>query len=267
MAMDSTVKVCVCLVWVYETVVFIQFLFADDMPFEISSLILSSQFWPTFKSETIELPPQLNAEFERYTKSYESYKGNRTLVWRPAIGRVELEIELGDRTVEMTVSPSQAAIISLFQEREQWTLADLSATLKLPGSVLRKRIALWQTHGIIREQSGGDVFVLVQDSSDMSSEDMMQTGSLECDEDETESAMASASEQREEDLQVFWSYIVGMLTNLDSMQLERIHQMLKMFASHGPGVEFSQEELKNFLQRKVREHKLMFAGGVYHLPK
>lgn len=239
------------------------------MPFEISSLILSSQFWPTFKSETVELPPALAAEFERYTKSYESYKGNRTLVWRPATGRVQLEIELSDRTVEMTVTPSQAAIIHLFQEREQWTLADLSTTLKLPGSVLRKRMALWQTHGIIREQSNGsDVFVLVQDNSDMSSEDMMmQTGPLECDEDETESAMASASEQREEDLQVFWSYIVGMLTNLDSMQLERIHQMLKMFASHGPGVEFSQEELKNFLQRKVREHKLIFAGGVYHLPK
>lgn len=58
-----------------------------------------------------------------------------------------------------------------------------------------------------------------------------------------------------------------MLTNLDSLPIERIHQMLKMFASHGPGVEFSQEELKNFLQRKVREHKLMFAGGVYQLPK
>jgi hypothetical protein len=38
------------------------------------------------------------------------------------------------------------------------------------------------------------------------------------------------------------------------------HQMLKMFASQGPGFEFSQEELKNFLQRKVREHKLVYAG-------
>lgn len=89
----------------------------------------------------------------------------------------------------------------------------------------------------------------------------------EIDDDEHESAMASATDQREEELQVFWSYIVGMLTNLDSMPLERIHQMLRMFASHGPGVEFSQEELKNFLQRKVREHALVFTAGVYQLPK
>lgn len=256
------------------------------MPFTISSLILSSQFWPTFKTETIELPATLAAEFERYTKSYESYKGNRTLIWRPAIGRVDIEIELGDRLIEMAVSPSQAAILTLFQERESWTLAELSSTLKLPGSLVRKRIALWQTHGIIRELCAGDnggggdiVFVLVQDGSGdllMAGDERLLAGGVggvgstapdECDDDEAESAMASASEQREEDLQVFWSYIVGMLTNLDSMPLERIHQMLKMFASHGPGVEFTPEELKNFLQRKVREHKLIFVGGVYHLPK
>lgn len=58
-----------------------------------------------------------------------------------------------------------------------------------------------------------------------------------------------------------------MLTNLDSLPIERIHQMLRMFASHGPGIEFSQEELKNFLQRKVREQKLTFSGGVYQLNK
>lgn len=89
----------------------------------------------------------------------------------------------------------------------------------------------------------------------------------EIEDDENESAMTSANDQREEELQVFWSYIVGMLTNLDSMPLERIHQLLRMFASHGPGVEFSQDELKHFLQRKVREHALIFAAGVYQLPK
>jgi len=51
------------------------------------------------------------------------------------------------------------------------------------------------------------------------------------------------------------------------MPIDRIHQMLKLFASHSGGVEFTQEELKHFLQRKVREHKLLFSGGVYQLAK
>uniref|UniRef100_T1GZW1 Anaphase-promoting complex subunit 2 n=1 Tax=Megaselia scalaris TaxID=36166 RepID=T1GZW1_MEGSC len=86
------------------------------------------------------------------------------------------------------------------------------------------------------------------------------------DDEENESAMASMNDQREEELQVFWSYIVGMLTNLDSLTLERIHQMLKMFASNGPCVEFSLGELQEFLQKKVKQHELVFMGGVYHLP-
>lgn len=140
--------------------------------------------------------------------------------------------------------------------------------MQVPASVVRKKIAFWQSHGLI-EETTADYFTLIEnfDGKAEDSDRATQPHPHDVDDDENESAMASASDQREEELQVFWSYIVGMLTNLSSMPLERIHQMLKMFASHGPGVEFSQDELKNFLQRKVREHALIFAAGVYQLPK
>lgn len=42
-------------------------------------------------------------------------------------------------------------------------------------------------------------------------------------------------------MQVFWAYIVGMLTSLGRMKLDRIHSMLKVFATQGTGgKEFSQ---------------------------
>ena len=41
---------------------------------------------------------------------------------------------------------------------------------------------------------------------------------------------ASRQDQREAELSVFWSYITGMLTNLDSLPIDRIHQMLRIFA-------------------------------------
>jgi len=137
--------------------------------------------------------------------------------------------------------------------------------MNVPPTILRKRISFWLSQGIIRKPKE-DVYALVDDGTENNEE--MQTQSHDiCEDDETESAMASASDQREEELQVFWSYIVGMLTNLDSLSLERIHQMLKMFASQGSGADFSQDELKNFLQKKVREYKLVLSAGVYHLPK
>ena len=67
-----------------------------------------------------------------------------------------------------------------------------------------------------------------------------------------------------------WSFIVGMLTNLGQLPLERIHTMLKMFAMQGPSSsthECSPAELKAFLDRKVKDQQLVYSGGKYHLNK
>ena len=48
----------------------------------------------------------------------------------------------------LTVTPVQAAIIYHFQEKSEWTAEELSQTLKIPISTLRRRIAFWQTQGL-----------------------------------------------------------------------------------------------------------------------
>ncbi|XP_023030784.1 anaphase-promoting complex subunit 2 [Drosophila willistoni] len=237
---------------------------ANDQLFDISSLIISAQFWPSFNKESLQLPEEIENEFKKYTKAYEAYKGNRTLNWRTVTGRVNIVIEVGNRTMEMTVPPTQAVIIYHFQNKNEWSLDELSTLTKVPATALRRRISFWQNHGLITETSPG-IFTLIEKETEKSQFEEMSI--TEADEEDLESAMASASDQREEELQVFWSYIVGMLTNLDSMPIDRIHQMLRLFASHSGGVEFTQDELKHFLQRKVREHKLLFSGGVYQLAK
>lgn len=157
--------------------------------FPLSSLILSSQFWPSFKNDTIELPEDLKKVFDCYTKSYEAYKGNRTLFWRPFIGRVELEIEVGNKKLDLSVSPIHAVIIYEFQKQSKsvsplltfifflniinkccvfaycvqgsWRLADLSQKIQVPASVVRKKIAYWQAQGLIEETSS-DNFTLIE---------------------------------------------------------------------------------------------------------
>jgi len=80
---------------------------------------------------------------------------------------------------------------------------------------------------------------------------------------EIDSPMTSMSTQRATELQMFWSYIEGMLTNLDSLPLARIHSMLKLFAT----VECSFEELQKFLDEKVGQNMLVYSAGQYQLPK
>lgn len=240
--------------------------------FPVSSMILSAEFWPSFKEERLQLPEEVSRELDIYTEAFKDLKGNRTLNWKPHLGQVQIEVELKSRTLNLVVTPTQATIIYHFQEQSTWTIENLSLVTHVPKTVLRRKISYWQTQGVLQEISP-DVFVLVDgDTSDGDTIDSNVAGpsagdtSVVCEEEEeAESVMASAQDQREEELQVFWSYIVGMLTNLDSLPLERIHTMLKMFVQGS--VECSPQELRGFLDRKVRSHLLIFTNGLYKLPK
>lgn len=235
--------------------------------FTSNAMILSAQFWPPFKDESLELPEEIKHHLEAYTKSFEALKGNRTLSWKPHLGNVNIEIELGNKKLDLTVSPFNATLIMHFQDKSEWTIDDLHQVMKVPVTILRRKITYWQSMGIIAEKST-DYYVLV-DGSEANKVNVAtnQVQEMMCEDDETESVMASAHDQREGELQVFWSYIVGMLTNLDSLPLDRIHQMLKMFASQAPGTECSLQELRQFLDTKVRTHQLVLQGGMYKLPK
>lgn len=96
--------------------------YVDSKQFDIMSFIISAQFWPSFNKESVELPEEIANEFQKYTKSYEEYKGNRTLNWRTVTGKVNITIELGERVLDMTVAPTQAVIIYHFQNKCKWTI-------------------------------------------------------------------------------------------------------------------------------------------------
>lgn len=55
--------------------------------------------------------------FDSYTTEYKRLKGLRTLEWKSYLGRVELDVEVGDRTLSLSVTPSRAVIVYLFQEK------------------------------------------------------------------------------------------------------------------------------------------------------
>lgn len=239
---------------------------AEHASFATSALILSAQFWPPFKEDwKLELPEPVQRQLDRYVKAFERLRGSRTLCWKPHLGNVSMDIETADRKLSFNVSPIHATIMMQFEQRPEWSLDQLGEVMHVPTTVLRRKIGYWVSQGLLAE-TGRDVFTLQEAGPRAGKAQLPQEVMIE--DEEAESVMASASDQREEELQVFWSYIVGMLTNLDSMPLDRIHQMLKMFASQGSGaVECGLPELRLFLDKKVREHQLLFSGGLYRLPK
>ncbi|XP_037078099.1 anaphase-promoting complex subunit 2-like [Pollicipes pollicipes] len=227
--------------------------------FLVHSLILSAQFWPDFKEETLALPEEYERCLDEYTREFQALKGNRTLCWKRHLGTVELQVELSGRTIELSVTPVHAVILHHFQSRSTWTAAELSHTMRVPVSVLRRKVAFWLSQGVLTE-AAPDVYRLGEGGE--------QAAAAGCSllEDDADSPMTSTEDQKERDLEVFWNYIVGMLTNLASLPLERIQGMLRLFAMAG-AEECSTQELRSFLDKKVKQHKLLFSGGLYRLPK
>uniref|UniRef100_A0A670YH84 Anaphase-promoting complex subunit 2 n=1 Tax=Pseudonaja textilis TaxID=8673 RepID=A0A670YH84_PSETE len=232
-------------------------------PFSLVAIILSSEFWPPLKEEKLELPGQIKEAMEAYAKKYEKLKAMRTLNWKHHLGLVNLEVELADRTLSLSVSPVHAAVILHFQGKSTWTLEELSEALKVPAASLRRKMTLWLQQGVLREEPPGTFTVIEEELKDQAEKVVL----IDSDE-EGDSAMASQADQKEEELQLFWTYIQAMLTNLESLSLERIHSMLKIFVMTGPMVtEIDIQELQVFLQKKVRDQQLSYSGGVYRLPK
>lgn len=246
--------------------------------FDTNGLILSQQFWPenlgfmqNFEElKVLTLPNEVKEAFEAFTKAFETIKANRTLNWVHQLGVVKLELELDNgRQVEFTVRPIQAGIIYQFQKRKLWRISELGEELTVPPSVIRRHIGYWQSVGLLVEVSA-DTFLLDEEgrSSSTSNQQSLNT-SQEFDHFDNENSEddnrqnANADDNR---LQIFWNFIDNMLKNLSSLSLDRIFAMLKMFNMQSPEIEsLTKHDLKQFLDRKVAEDKLVYASGLYSL--
>nr|XP_034958292.1 anaphase-promoting complex subunit 2 isoform X2 [Zootoca vivipara] len=171
-------------------------------PFPLAATIISSEFWPPLKEEKLELPAEICAAMDAYARKYEKLKAMRTLSWKHHLGTVCLEVELADRTLSLSVTPAQAAIILHFQSKGTWTLEELSSALKVPPASLRRKLALWLQQGVLREDPPG-TFSVVEEAPKEAPDKVVLVESDE----EGDSAMASQADQKEGELQVFWTYI------------------------------------------------------------
>jgi anaphase-promoting complex subunit 2 len=83
--------------------------------------------------------------------------------------------------------------------------------------------------------------------------------------EEDDGLVVSMSGQEEEELAIYESYIVGMLSNLGQLPLERIHNTLKMFVT-GSDIKYNKtpQQLSQFLQQLCKDEKIECgADGMY----
>ena len=173
----------------------------------IQSIILSGQFWPSrLRDDNVELPQCLLDSMNHFKKRFEVLKGNRTLVWKPHLGLVDLELELNGKVLSFVVSPVHATIVWHFQHKNKYTLDELSSLMQMPSQALHRKIIFWQRKGVLKED-GVDCYSLIEELNANPFEELNNK------EETLESALISSKDQKEEKVQVIWSYVIGITSH------------------------------------------------------
>lgn len=184
------------------------------------------------------------------------------------LGTVEIELDVleeksdGTTAIEtrtFTVPPLLVTLISHFEDRSFWTLEDLSNETGLAAHIIQKRMLYWVNSRVIKLVPGASVgYELSTREYLLQEEDDQNNITSMLDDDGIGEKAVSVFAQEEEEMEIYESYIYGMLTNLGQLGLYRIHEMLKMYVSGGSDVKYTKtpQQLAMFLKHLCKQEKL-----------
>ncbi|KAL2404342.1 Anaphase-promoting complex subunit 2 [Exophiala dermatitidis] len=260
---------------------------------QLHAKILSRLFWPAMPEQAFNVPKVVLEQQQTYEKGFEALKQSRKLTWVNAIGQVEVELELEDRTYQEEVLPWQAAVIYAFQDEAtvaegingpvQKTISSLASELGMSPTLVRSACIFWLSKRILVEV-GRDTFTVLERLPDDSGNDTVMSdndqhpGGKRQDDSSAAAAAAAAAvaaqaaaaqaakeaeeAERQQKMAMYHQFIVSMLTNQGAMPLPRIAMMLGIVVPGG--FPFSNEELKEFLAGMIKDGTLEVGhGGAY----
>lgn len=86
------------------------------LPIEMTVTVLTTGFWPSFRPLELVLPESMMTAVEQYTKYHEEVNNKtRRLTWLLGMGSVNVRATF-DKPYDLTLQPSQAAVLSAFNE-------------------------------------------------------------------------------------------------------------------------------------------------------
>ncbi|KAJ5590020.1 hypothetical protein N7450_003992 [Penicillium hetheringtonii] len=251
---------------------------------DLHAKILSRFFWPEIQDQEFNVPEEISSLQTRYAEGFESLKQSRKLTWRNGLGQVTVELELGDRSFSDEVTTWQATVIHAFnsgstetEEPVSKSVVDLSADLQMTSVLVRSACLFWVGKRILTETTRDTFRVLeylptdeetAEDSANTAGDGGMAGDAGNAAAAAEAAAAAAAKETAEaaamEKMNLYWQFILGMLTNQGAMNLQKIVMMLKIVVPGG--FPFSNEELREFLAGMVTKGKLeIISGGSYKL--
>ncbi|KAI2624366.1 hypothetical protein GGR54DRAFT_572942 [Hypoxylon sp. NC1633] len=239
----------------------------------IHARILSRLYWPEVGEERFHLPSDITEMQKMYETIFERLKPSRKIKWLHHLGQATVELELEDRTILEKVHTYEAAVITAFSEENSssWAFDDLWMKLEMDEDLLTAALDFWEKKHVLRRLPDNTYVVVerLSHAEQPSSLEMAQSSNVAAVDTAPATprrAKSGISEKEKEKRQVYWQFIVGMLTNSSpAMPLGQISMMMKMLIADG--FPWSNEELQEFLGEKIADGEVEVVGGKYKLIK
>ncbi|ODN83719.1 hypothetical protein L202_01813 [Cryptococcus amylolentus CBS 6039] len=121
----------------------------------VHPMVLSKMFWPDMPRSSLVLPPKMQKIHTSYEQSYHSLNPAKHLSFLPSHGSLTLTIALSDRTLHLTCTPLQAAMMEFFEKKEVWGVEELSGHLGVGKVEVGRALGWWGEQGVVREEGKG----------------------------------------------------------------------------------------------------------------
>lgn len=227
--------------------------------------IISKEFWPKLgEPEEFRAPKRFEGHMKAFETTFERMKHPRKLRWQHGHGVADLNLTFEDgRSVQVTVTTLQAAILMRFGEKPKWKVDDMQKILEVTSrAVVTKALSALAGKGVIRVcgSGNGNEYETVENAA--AGTTAVYEGDIEGvnpDEEDGNGGDKNAGEMK-----VFESYILAMLQNLKQSPLEKVHTMLKLFVKT-PVYDKTQDQLAALLRSMVKDGKIEVQAGLFKI--
>ncbi|XP_039123636.1 cullin-1-like [Dioscorea cayenensis subsp. rotundata] len=99
--------------------------------FDFSVTVLTSGFWPTYKTFNLNLPPEMLKCVEAYNQHYLATTNKRKLTWLYSLGTCNIKAHFEPKTMELNVTTFQACALLLFNSSPRLSYSEIKDQLDL----------------------------------------------------------------------------------------------------------------------------------------
>jgi len=246
--------------------------FADDLrdkdiklETDLSVQVLTTGFWPTYKSDDLNLPSEMLQCIEAFKSFYDQRTSHRRLRWVHSLGSATV---LGSfvpggkpKKHDLMVSSYQACILLIFNDQDKFSFSEMQQLLNLPAEEL-KRYALSLCLGkykiILKDPSTkevevGDTFQYNVAFTDKARRIKVPMIAARITQEEKDSTRATVDEDRKHAIEAAIVRIMKTRKTLDHQKLvlEASNQLLRHFKPDPKQIKKRIEDLiaREYLER------------------